>query len=60
MIISYIGGVIFQNHKEKDKIIPKKLIQRNGMFVGGNFRFLCAPTYIVLHTDKISEVPTKY
>ena len=29
------------------------------MFVGGNFRFLCAPTYMSFHTDKISEVPTK-
>ena len=29
----------------------------NGMFVGGNFRFLCAPTYMSFHTDK--KVPTK-
>ena len=29
------------------------------MFVGGNFRFLCAPTYMSFHTDKICEVPTK-
>ena len=29
------------------------------MFLGGNFRSLCAPTYMSFHADKISEVPTK-
>ena len=56
IIISYVGGVIFQNHKEKEKNNPKEMNTKNGMFIGGNFRFLCAPTYMSFHTDKISAV----
>ena len=54
-MIYIVGAVIFQNHKEKEKIIPKKLIQSYGMFVGGKFSLSmsCAPTYLrlVFHTS---------